>query len=55
MKSKFPPINPQYVKNKNGKVTKVYLPFEVYESIFDEIDELKSKLKKVKSKKSKGK
>jgi hypothetical protein len=42
-KKKYPEIKPQFLKNKDGKITEVYLPYDVYESIFQEIKELREK------------
>lgn len=50
-KTKYPEIKPQFRKDKKGNITEVYLPYNVYESIFQEIDELKAKAKEVLKKK----
>lgn len=46
-KKKYPPIEPQYLKNKQGKTVAVYLDYDVYNSIFDEINELEKKIHKI--------
>lgn len=50
-KRKYPEIEPQFYKNDKGKIVEVYLPYNVYESIFEEIEDLKKQFK-VKSRKS---
>lgn len=50
-KTKYPEIKPQFRKDKKDNITEVYLPYDVYESIFQEIDELKAKAKEVLKKK----
>ena len=50
-KIKYPEIKPQFRMDKKGKVTEVYLPFDVYESIFREIKDLKAKAKEISKKK----
>lgn len=52
-KRKYPEIKPQFRKDKKGKITEVYLPYDVYESIFQEIKELKIKAAELKKKKAK--
>ena len=44
-KQKYPKIEPQFLKNKNGNPVKVLLPYDVYESIFDEIADLEKSIK----------
>ena len=51
-KKKFPKIKPSMVKDKNGKDVAVYLPYNVYESIFEEMDMLKKKIAEFKKQKS---
>ena len=43
-KKQYPPIKPKFLKNSQGKVTHVYLDYDVYTSIFDEIKELEKEL-----------
>lgn len=51
-KKKYPEIKPQFLKNKQGKITDVYLPYAVYESIFQEIEELQEKTIALKKKRA---
>lgn len=51
-KKKFPQIHPAIVKDQNGKAIEVYLKYDEYKSIFEEIDELKIKISELKEKKS---
>ena len=43
-------VDPQFLKNKDGKVTKVYLPYDVFEAITKKIDSLKKDVIKLKKK-----
>ncbi|MGB8467772.1 MAG: hypothetical protein WCE21_02115 [Candidatus Babeliales bacterium] len=52
-KKKYPKIHPSIVKDQNGKEVEVYLKYNVYESIFREMDELKKQLSEFKKKNSK--
>lgn len=52
-KKKYPTIKPKFLKDKAGKIVEVYLDYNVYESIFDEIESLKNKTKDLKKKKLK--
>jgi len=54
-KKKYPSIEPKYLKDKDGKVTDVYLDYAVYESIFDELKDLKKKIQDFKHKTKKAK
>ena len=49
-KKKYPKIIPKYLKNKQGKSIAVYLDYDVYTSIFQEIDDLKQEAKELKKK-----
>jgi hypothetical protein len=49
-KKKYPTIVPQFLLGKNGKPVKVYLPYDVYESIFEEIEDLKKEIELEKKK-----
>lgn len=48
-KKKYPSIEPKYLNNKQGKPVVVYLDYGVYNSIFDEINELEKKIHKIES------
>ncbi len=50
-KKKYPEIKPQFLKNKMGKVVSVYLDYDVYTSIFEEIKDIKKKTADLKAKK----
>lgn len=50
-KKKYPPIEPEFSKDRKT----VYLDFKVYESIFEEMNDLKEKLKKLKHQKKSSK
>lgn len=50
-KSKYPKIDPLISYDKNGKPKEVYLKYDVYLSIFEEIKELEDKIAKLKNKK----
>jgi hypothetical protein len=52
-KKKYPIIKPKYIKDSKGKVLGVYLDYDVYESIFEEIAELRSIINKTKNNQSK--
>lgn len=52
-KKKYPKIVPQYLANKAGKPTAVYLPYDVYESIFEEIEDLNKEIALLKKKQPK--
>ncbi|MEX0849126.1 MAG: hypothetical protein WD055_02760 [Candidatus Dependentiae bacterium] len=52
-KKKYPEIKPQFLKNAQGKTESVYLDLETYESIFDEIEDLKKKIADYKAKRTK--
>jgi len=49
-KNKYPKIEPLITHDKNGKPKDVYLKYDVYLSIFQEIDELKNKIEDLKQK-----
>jgi hypothetical protein len=49
-KSKYPKIEPLISHDKNGKPKEVYLKYDVYLSIFEEIKELEDKIAKLKTK-----
>jgi hypothetical protein len=49
-KSKYPKIEPLIRRDKNGKPKEVYLKYDVYLSIFEEIKELEEKIIKLKNK-----
>jgi len=51
MKTKYPKIEPLISHDKNGKPKEVYLKYDVYLSIFDEIKELEEKISELKNKK----
>lgn len=42
-KKKYPEIKPKYLKDKN-KVIGVYLDMDIYESIFEEMKDLKKEI-----------
>lgn len=44
-KKTYPTIEPMFLKNEKGKLTSVFLPYDVYESIFEEIKDLEQKIK----------
>lgn len=52
-KKKYPEIKPQYIIDASGKTVGVCLPYKVYESILEEIAELKAELMPPKKKVSK--
>lgn len=54
-KKKYPPIRPQFLKDATGKTKAVYLDYSTYESIFEEIKELKKNITLLKKSKSKRK
>lgn len=41
---------PQFLKDKNGKITKVYMPYEVFDAITKKIELLKKDVMKLKKK-----
>lgn len=45
-KKKILPIKPLFMKNEKGKVTNVFLPYDVYEAILGEIDKFAQEVKK---------
>ncbi|MFI5333468.1 MAG: hypothetical protein ACHQVS_05205 [Candidatus Babeliales bacterium] len=49
-KKKYPKINPSFIEDHNGKIVEVSFPYKVYESIFEEMDELKDKISTLKKK-----
>lgn len=51
-KKKYPKISPLYVKNNKGKTVEVLLKYDVYESIFEEISDLKKQLTELKKKRA---
>ncbi len=51
-RKKHPKIQPLFVKDQRGKEVEVYLRYDVYESIFDEMNELRKKISAFKKKKS---
>lgn len=50
-KHKYPKIEPLIRHDKNGKPKEVYLKYDVYLSIFEEIKELEKKIAAIKKKK----
>lgn len=47
-KRKYPVIDPVFIKNASGKPDTVYLPYNVFESIFEEMGDLKKQLTSLK-------
>jgi len=54
-KTKYPKIDPQFFVDKNNNPTSVYLDYGAYESIFEEMKDIKKKINELKKKKSKKK
>ncbi len=52
-KKKYPEIKPQFLKDKKGKIVSVYLDYDVYTSIFEEIKGIKKKIAALKAKRKK--
>jgi hypothetical protein len=52
---KYPKIVPSFLRDENGKKGAIYLQYNVYESIFDGIEDLKKRILKMKQKKAKKK
>jgi hypothetical protein len=50
MAKKYPTIKPKFVTDKQGKPVSVYLDLEVFESIFQEIEDLERKIEQTKHK-----
>lgn len=50
-KKQFPKIHPSIVKDQHGKKVEVYLQYDVYESIFEEMGQLKKKILELKKNK----
>ena len=46
-KKKYPRIAPKYRLDKNGKRKEVYLEYDVFISIFEEISDLEKKIEKL--------
>ena len=46
-------VAPQFLKNKKGKVVRVYLPYDTFEAISERIDTLKQEVIRLKKKRSK--
>lgn len=49
-KKKYPKINPLFVKDQKGEKVEVILKYNVYESIIDEMNDLKKKISALKKK-----
>ena len=45
-KKKYPTIKPLLIKDEKGKVVGIFLKFNVYQSILEEIEEFKKSRKK---------
>lgn len=54
-KKKYPKINPSFIEDHKGKIVEVSLPYKVYESIFEEMDDLKKKVAALKKQATKKK
>jgi len=50
---KLKKISPEFIKDKNGKAVFVLLKFSIYESILNEMDNLKQSIKETKKKSQK--
>ena len=48
-------VSPQFLKDKKGKVVKVYLPYDTFEAISERVDALKKEVVRLKKKRSKNK
>ena len=47
-KKNFPKISPQIVKDEKGKAVSIILKYDVYSSILNEMDYLKSNIERLK-------
>lgn len=50
MAKKYPTIKPKFVTDKQGKPVSVYLDLEVFQSIFQEMEDLEKKIEQTKHK-----